>query len=122
MGQRQCRREKAKGGECVHGVNPGTSLTLTDHKAEVHPRSDETPVCVGEGDGQERQEKERDETKKKRKKKRFRRFRPESTRAQDEQVEQGEVQDTDEAPSRRCTDDKWQALNIKKYLNHLHTM
>ncbi len=117
MGQRQCRREKAKGGECVHGVNPGTSLTLTDHKTEVHPRSDETPVCVGEGGGQERQEKERDETKKKRKKNRFRRFasffccmsRPESTRAQVEQVEQveqGEVQDTDEAPSRRCTDGK----------------
>ncbi|KAF4098430.1 hypothetical protein G5714_020460 [Onychostoma macrolepis] len=116
MGQRQCRREKAKGGECVHGVNPGTSLTLTDHKAEVHPRSDETPVCVDEGGGQERQEKGRDETKKKRKKKRFRRFasffccmsRPKSTRAQEqvEQVEQGEVQDTDEAPSRRCTDDQ----------------
>ncbi|XP_016323066.1 CBL-interacting protein kinase 18-like [Sinocyclocheilus anshuiensis] len=114
MGQRQSRREKAEGGECVHGVNPGTLLTLTDHKAEVHPRYDETHVCVGEGGGRERQKKGRDE-KKKRKNKRFRRFasffccmfRPKSTRAQDEQVEQGEVdQDTDEAPSRRFTDDQ----------------
>uniref|UniRef100_A0A8C1QNU8 Zinc finger matrin-type protein 2 n=1 Tax=Cyprinus carpio TaxID=7962 RepID=A0A8C1QNU8_CYPCA len=54
-------REKAEGGECVHGVNPGTSLTLTDHKAEVHLRSDETPVCTGEGGGQERQENEEEE-------------------------------------------------------------
>ncbi|XP_073683958.1 serine/threonine-protein kinase pim-2-like [Garra rufa] len=109
MGQRQSRREKAKGGECVYGVNPGTSLTPTDHKAEVHPRSDETPECVGEGGGLERG----GDKAKKRKRKRFRRFssffsclsRPKSTRAQDEQVEQGEVdQDTDEAPS-RCTDD-----------------
>ncbi|XP_016400593.1 serine/threonine-protein kinase pim-1-like [Sinocyclocheilus rhinocerous] len=94
-----------------------TSLTLTDHKAEVHPHSDETPVCVGEGGGRERQEKWRDEKKKKkkRKNKRFRKFasffccmfRPKSTRAQVEQVEQGEVdQDTDEAPSRKCTDDQ----------------
>ncbi|XP_050948357.1 serine/threonine-protein kinase pim-1-like [Labeo rohita] len=111
MGQRQSRKEKAEGGECVHGISPGASLTPTDHKAEVHPRSDETPECVGEGGGQEIGG---DKAKKKRKRKRFRRFtsffsclsRPKSTRAQDEQVEQGEVdQDTDEAPS-RCTDDQ----------------
>ncbi|KAL1255189.1 hypothetical protein QQF64_013250 [Cirrhinus molitorella] len=109
MVQRHSRREKTEGGECVHGVNPGVSLTPTDHRAEVHPRSDETPECVGEGGGQERGG---DKAKKKRK--RLRRFtsffsclsRPKSTRAQDEQVEQGEVdQDTDEAPS-RCTDDQ----------------
>ncbi|KAK2872837.1 hypothetical protein Q8A67_022734 [Cirrhinus molitorella] len=108
MGQRHSRKEKAEGGESVPGVNPGVSLTPTDHKAEVHPRSDETPECVGEGGGQERGG---DKAKKKRK--RFRRFtslfsclsRPKSTRAQDEQVEQAEVdQDTDEAPS-RCTDE-----------------
>ncbi|RXN07307.1 serine threonine- kinase pim-1-like protein [Labeo rohita] len=46
MGQRQSRKEKAEGGECVHGISPGASLTPTDHKAEVHPRSDETPECV----------------------------------------------------------------------------
>ncbi|XP_073680069.1 serine/threonine-protein kinase pim-2-like [Garra rufa] len=111
MGQRHCRRVNPEGGECVPAVNPGASLTPTDHKAEVHPRFDETPECAGEGDGQERGT---DKAKKKRKRKRFRRFtsffsclsRPQSTRAQDEQVEQGEVdQDTDEAPS-RCPDDQ----------------
>ncbi|KAL1248948.1 hypothetical protein QQF64_022266 [Cirrhinus molitorella] len=54
MGQRSCRRVKAERGvECVDGVNPRTTLTPTDHTAELHPRPDETPVCIGEG-GQER--------------------------------------------------------------------
>ncbi|XP_051734848.1 serine/threonine-protein kinase pim-2-like [Ctenopharyngodon idella] len=117
MGQRLSRKEKSEGGEeCVHGVNPRTALTLTDHKAEHHPRPDETPVGTGEGGGQERKERGGEQTKKKRqKKRRFRKFasfftclsRPKSTEAQSEQVEQGEVdQDTDEPPSRRCTDDQ----------------
>ncbi|KAL0162492.1 hypothetical protein M9458_041888, partial [Cirrhinus mrigala] len=95
MGQRQSRKEKAEGVECVHGVIPGASLTPTDHQAEVHPRSDETPECERGGD----------KAKKKRKRKRFGRFTSFfSCLAQDEQVEQGEVdQDTDEAPS-RCSD------------------
>jgi len=119
MGQRQFRRVGVEegGGECVRGINPPT-LTPTDHKAELHPRPDETPVGVGidEGGGQEKKQKGTEEPKKNRQKKRaFRRFssvfffssRPKSTKAQDEQVEQCEVdQDTDEAPSRRCTDGK----------------
>ncbi|XP_051749337.1 uncharacterized protein LOC127512467 isoform X1 [Ctenopharyngodon idella] len=117
MGQRLSRREKAKGGgECVHGINPCTTLTSTDHKAELHPRHNETPDGIGEGGGQERKERGGEKTKNKRqKKRRFRRFasffcccsRPKSTNARDEQVEPGEVdQDTDEGPSRRCTDDQ----------------
>ncbi len=67
-----------------------------------HPRPDETPVAVGEGErGQEK-------TKKKRQKKRFWMWfaslftcfsRPKSTKAQGEQV-------TDEDPSRMCTGGK----------------
>ncbi|RXN09349.1 serine threonine- kinase pim-1-like protein [Labeo rohita] len=117
MGQRVSRREKAeRGGECVDGVNPRTTLTPTDHTAELHPRPDETPVGTGEGGGQERKERGGDKTKKKRqKKRRFRRFasffcclsRPKSTKAQGEQVEQGEEdQGTDGTPSRSCTDDQ----------------
>ncbi|ROL48044.1 Serine/threonine-protein kinase pim-2 [Anabarilius grahami] len=115
MGQRLSRKERSEGGgECVHGVNPCTPLTPTDHKAKQHPRPDETPVGTGEGGGRERKERGGEHTKKKRqKKRRFRKFasffsclsRP--TEAQGEQVEQGEVdQDTDEPPSRRCTDDQ----------------
>ncbi|KAG1931968.1 serine/threonine-protein kinase pim-2-like [Pimephales promelas] len=125
MGQRQFRRVGVEegGGECVRGINPPT-LTPTDHKAELHPRPDETPVGVGidEGGGQERKQKGTEEPKKNRQKKRaFRRFssvfffssRPKSTKAQDEQVEQCEVdQDTDEAPSRRCTDDQTSLQDI----------
>ncbi|RXN24392.1 serine threonine- kinase pim-1-like protein [Labeo rohita] len=117
MGQRVSRREKAeRGGECVDGVNPRTTLTPTDHTAELHPRPDETPVGTGEGGGQERKERGGDESKKKRqKKRRFRRFasffcclsRPKSTKAQGEQVEQAEEnQGTDGTPSRSCTDDQ----------------
>ncbi|KAI2657187.1 Aspartyl/glutamyl-tRNA(Asn/Gln) amidotransferase subunit B [Labeo rohita] len=58
MGQRVSRSKKAeRGGECVDGVNPRTTLTATDHTAELHPRPDETPVGTGEGGGQERKEK-----------------------------------------------------------------
>ncbi len=63
MGQRLSRREKVEegGDECVHEVNPSTPVTPTesDHKAEVHPRPDETPVGNGEGEGaRENKEKE----------------------------------------------------------------
>ncbi|KAK7165382.1 hypothetical protein R3I94_003672 [Phoxinus phoxinus] len=123
MGQRQFRRVGVEGGgECEQGINPRATLTPTDHKAELHPRPDETPVCIGEGGGQERKERGTEKTKNKRQKKgRFRRFasfffrssRPKSTKAQDEQVEQCEVdQDTDEAPSRRCTDDQTSLQDI----------
>ncbi|XP_039516591.1 serine/threonine-protein kinase pim-1-like isoform X1 [Pimephales promelas] len=107
MGQRQCRRVGVEGGgECVHGINPGATPTPTDHKAELHPRPDETPVDIGERGGQKE---------KRQKKRRFRKFAsfffcsslPKSTKAQDEQVEQCEVdQDTGKTPSRRCTDDQ----------------
>jgi len=96
MGQRQCRRVGVEGGgECVHGINPRATPTPTDHKAELHPRPDETPADIGERGGQKA---------KRQKKRRFRRFAsfffcsslPKSTKAQDEQVEQCEVdQDTD---------------------------
>ncbi|XP_056103263.1 serine/threonine-protein kinase pim-2-like [Rhinichthys klamathensis goyatoka] len=123
MGQRQFRRVGVEGGgECVHGINPRTTLTPTDHKAELHPRPDETPVGIGERGGQERKQRGKEKTKNKRQKKRtFRRFasffvcssRPKSTKAQDEQVEQCEVdQDTDEAPSRRCPDDQTSLQDI----------
>lgn len=94
----------------MHEVNPRTPVTPTDHKAEVHPRPDETPVGKGEGGGG--QEKGREKTKKKRRFQRLASFfcclsRPKSTRAQDEQVEQSEVdQDADAGPSRRCSDGK----------------
>ncbi|KAK2867475.1 hypothetical protein Q8A67_025592 [Cirrhinus molitorella] len=113
MGQRVSRRknvEEGGGGECVNKVNPCTPVTPTDHKAGNHPRLDETPVDIGEGGGG--QEKGREKKKKRLKKKRFRRFaslfccfsRPKSTRAQDEPVEQGEVdQDAEAGPSRRCS-------------------
>ncbi|RXN13001.1 serine threonine- kinase pim-1-like protein [Labeo rohita] len=117
MGQRVSRKEKAeRGGECVDGVNPRTTLTPTDHTAELHPRPDETPVGTGEGGGQEGKERGGGKSKKKRqKKRRFRRFasffcclsRPKSTKAQGEQVEQAEEdQGTDGTPSRSCTDDQ----------------
>ncbi|XP_073677308.1 uncharacterized protein tbc1d10c [Garra rufa] len=85
-----------QGGGCVDGVNPCSTLTHTDHTAELHPRPDQTPVGIGERGGQERKEKGGDKSKKKRqKKRRFRRFasffclpRPKSTKAQGEQVEQ----------------------------------
>ncbi|KAL1247790.1 hypothetical protein QQF64_023166 [Cirrhinus molitorella] len=116
MGQRVSRRknvEEGGGGECVNKVNPCTPVTPTDHKAGNHPRLDETPVDIGEGGGG--QEKGREKKKKRLKKKRFRRFaslfccfsRPKSTRAQDEPVEQGEVdQDAEAGPSRRCSGDQ----------------
>ncbi|CAM4534963.1 unnamed protein product [Leuciscus chuanchicus] len=115
MGQRHFRRVGVDGGgECVPGINPRTTLTPTDHKAELHPRPDETPV-VGIGEA-ERRERGKEKSKNKGQKRRtFREFasfffcssRPKSTKAQGEQVEQCEVdQDTDEAPSRRCTDDQ----------------
>ncbi|XP_050989479.1 serine/threonine-protein kinase pim-1 [Labeo rohita] len=118
MGQRVSRRKKVEegGNDCVNGVNPRTPVTPTDHKAEVHPRLDETPVDIGEVAGGGGQEKGREKTKKKRlKKRRFGRFaslfccfpRQKSTRAEDEPVEQGEVdQDAEDGPSRRCSDDQ----------------
>ncbi|XP_067279630.1 serine/threonine-protein kinase pim-1-like [Pseudorasbora parva] len=112
MGQRLSRKENAKeGGECVHWGNLCTPLTPTDHKAEHHPRPDETPGGIGEGGEQERREKE----KKKKKKRNFRKLVasffcfscPKSTKAQGAQVEQGLVEeDTDEPPSRSCTEDQ----------------
>ncbi|CAM4535798.1 unnamed protein product [Leuciscus chuanchicus] len=115
MGQRLFRRVGVEGGgECVPGINPGTTLTPTDHKAELHPRPDETPVVgIGEAERKERgTEKTKNKGQKKRTIREFASFffcssRPKSTKAQGEQVEQCEVdQDTDEAPSRRCTDDQ----------------
>ncbi|KAL1261499.1 hypothetical protein QQF64_006764 [Cirrhinus molitorella] len=117
MGQRVSRGEKVEGGgECVDYVHPRTTLTPTDHTAELHPRPAETPVGIAEGSGQETKERGGDKTKKKKqKKRRFRRFfsffcclsRPRSTKAEGEQVEQSEEdQDTDRTPSRSCTDVK----------------
>lgn len=34
--------------DCVNGVDPSTILTSSDHTVEPHPRSDETPVGIGE--------------------------------------------------------------------------
>ncbi|XP_073682714.1 serine/threonine-protein kinase pim-1-like [Garra rufa] len=114
MGQRLSRRENAEDGgdNCVsvNEVNPRTPVTPTDHKAEVHPRPDETSVAIGGGRGGG-QKKGRE--KNRLKKRRFRRFaslfccfsRPKSTRAQHEPVEQGEVdQDAGDEPSRRCSE------------------
>ncbi|XP_043073861.1 serine/threonine-protein kinase pim-1-like [Puntigrus tetrazona] len=74
-------KEKADGGR---------ERTPTDRSVELHPRPD------GEGGGKERKG---EKSKKKRQKQKW--FR----NAQDEQVEQGEVEQ-DTVPSRRCTDDQ----------------
>ncbi|KAL0176658.1 hypothetical protein M9458_028988, partial [Cirrhinus mrigala] len=89
--------EKAeRGGECVDGVNPRSTLAPTDHTAELHPRPDETPV--GEEGERGRQDKEEEAEKEEV---------SESTKAQGEQVEQSEEdQGTDGTPSRSCTDGK----------------
>ncbi|XP_052386606.1 serine/threonine-protein kinase pim-1-like [Carassius gibelio] len=110
MGQRLSRREKVEegGDECVHEVNPRTSVTSTKHKAKIRPRPDETPAGTGEG----QQEKGRKKTKKNR---RFPSLfcclsHPKSTGAQDEQ---GEVdQDADSGPSIRCSDDQTSLQDI----------
>ncbi|KAL0186392.1 hypothetical protein M9458_018062, partial [Cirrhinus mrigala] len=45
--------EKAeRGGECVDGVKPRSTLAPTNHTAELHPRPDETPVGTGRREGE----------------------------------------------------------------------
>lgn len=111
MGQRQSRREKVEGGvECVDGAHHRPALTPTDHTAELHPRFDEKPVVIFSEGG--RKEKGGKETKKKRPKRRgFRSlasflsclFPPKFTRAH---VEQGEVDQDPETPSKKSTEGK----------------
>ncbi|XP_043118431.1 serine/threonine-protein kinase pim-2-like [Puntigrus tetrazona] len=107
MGQQTSRTQKVVeegGSECVREVDPRPPVPPGDHKAELHPRPDETPVAVVEGGGGQ-EEKGGQKTRKKRRFKRLASFfrcfsRRKSTRARNEQVERAEVdQDAKAGPS-----------------------